>query len=319
MEIPGEEYKATVHFSNEHGVRAQCKDCHINEYDTVDYVKAKMGGVKDIWSELTGKIDTKEKYEEHRLKMAKSVWDTMAANNSATCRKCHSYETMDWSKMSANAVAQMKPAAAKDQSCINCHKGIAHQLPKAKSDAKLLSTVETNQTVYTTAISTLHNTSELEKSRAKLLPLTKVKLLEKSGTAYLIQIDGWKEGRKKVLYAEKGLRIASATLRGIKDLISTNQTYHDEVTRNDWESQSMKAWVQDINVISSLDHEFENLAFEYDSKCGACHTKVEEGHFNANDWPAQFKGMARQAKLSKDDSQKLLKYLQYHSSDFTKH
>ncbi len=36
---------------------------------------------------------------------------------------------MKWDEMSALAQKQMKQAAEKDQSCIDCHKGIAHKLP----------------------------------------------------------------------------------------------------------------------------------------------------------------------------------------------
>ena len=317
MEIPAEEFESTAHFSNSFGVRVECKDCHINEYDMIDYVKAKLGGAKDIWYELTGEIDTPEKYEEHRLEMAQAVWATMEANNSATCKHCHSYDSMNWDEMSVSAKTAMMPAAKKDQGCIDCHKGIAHHLPKVQSDSTALSKLEINETVYTTTTSTIYNEKSLpDKSRAKMLPLTKLTLLEKDEKAFKVKLSGWQEGRKKLLYAEKGLRITDATLRGIKDIKETGETYYDDATKKDWKGIEVIAWIGDTQIIQDLGTEYEGLAFQYDAKCGACHTKVEESHFKANDWPAQFKGMSRQAKLEKNESYKLLKYLQYHSADF---
>ncbi|WP_413784108.1 NapC/NirT family cytochrome c [Aliivibrio fischeri] len=38
---------------------------------------------------------THEKYEEHRLAMAETVWEQMRENDSATCRSCHSFDAME--------------------------------------------------------------------------------------------------------------------------------------------------------------------------------------------------------------------------------
>ena len=52
----------------------------------------------------------------------------MEANGSAECKACHRYDRMDFDKMPYKARVAMKAAAAKDQSCIDCHKGIAHHI-----------------------------------------------------------------------------------------------------------------------------------------------------------------------------------------------
>lgn len=57
----------------------------------------------------------------------------MKENNSATCRSCHNYDAMDHAKQHPEAARQMKVAAKDNQSCIDCHKGIAHQLPDMSS------------------------------------------------------------------------------------------------------------------------------------------------------------------------------------------
>lgn len=96
MEQPLHEYQGSVHFSNSKGVRAECADCHIPTHNAVDYLWTKIRASKDIYHEfVTGKIDTDEKYEEHRLEMAQTVWDQLKENDSATCRTCHSFNAME--------------------------------------------------------------------------------------------------------------------------------------------------------------------------------------------------------------------------------
>ena len=45
---------------------------------------------------FTGKVDTKEKFEKHRLEMAEREWARMKANNSQECRNCHNFNDMDF-------------------------------------------------------------------------------------------------------------------------------------------------------------------------------------------------------------------------------
>ncbi len=54
----------------------------------------------------------------------------MKANDSHECRNCHSWEAMDPHKQSPRASAKMEKAQKEGKTCIDCHKGIAHLLPK---------------------------------------------------------------------------------------------------------------------------------------------------------------------------------------------
>ena len=40
-------------------------------------LKRKFAASFELWGKLTGKIDTKEKFEKHRYEMAKRVWTRM--------------------------------------------------------------------------------------------------------------------------------------------------------------------------------------------------------------------------------------------------
>ena len=61
--------------------------------------------MKDIFYELTGSIDTREKYEERRLEMAKLVWKKMKSTNSRECRNCHAFQYMDFTTQETRAAS----------------------------------------------------------------------------------------------------------------------------------------------------------------------------------------------------------------------
>ena len=64
------------------------------------------------------------------MELAQHVWATMKGNDSHECRNCHSWEAMDPHKQSARARSKMEKAQQEGKTCIDCHKGIAHLLPK---------------------------------------------------------------------------------------------------------------------------------------------------------------------------------------------
>ncbi|PVZ68978.1 cytochrome c3 family protein [Pelagibaculum spongiae] len=123
-----EEYKTTIHYSNRSGVRATCPDCHVPKNWT-DKIIRKIQASKEVWGKLTGKIDTREKFNEHRLSMAQNEWSRMEANDSQECRNCHNFEFMDFTMQESRSGKVHQKAIDDGNTCIDCHKGIAHQLP----------------------------------------------------------------------------------------------------------------------------------------------------------------------------------------------
>ena len=76
MKTNYDEYKETMHFKNTSGVQATCSDCHVpKEFGPKMY--AKVMAAKDVYHEIMGTIDTPEKFEAHRWKMANRVWAKM--------------------------------------------------------------------------------------------------------------------------------------------------------------------------------------------------------------------------------------------------
>jgi cytochrome c-type protein NapC len=128
MKVNLEEYKETVHYQNTSGVRATCSDCHVPKEFGPKMV-AKVLAYKDVLHEILGTIDTKEKYEAHRWDMASRVWAKMKATNSRECRSCHDFSQMDLSSQDRMARKRHSKAVDEGETCIDCHKGIAHTEP----------------------------------------------------------------------------------------------------------------------------------------------------------------------------------------------
>lgn len=123
------ELKTTIHYSNRSGVRAMCSDCHV-PHNWTDKMARKMQASKEVWGKVFGTIDTREKFQAKRRELAEHEWARFKANDSLECRNCHNFEYMDFTEQSSRA-SKMHSTALADGSktCIDCHKGIAHQLP----------------------------------------------------------------------------------------------------------------------------------------------------------------------------------------------
>ncbi len=124
-----EEYKTTIHFTNRTGVRAICSDCHVPR-DWVHKVIRKVKATGEVYRKITGFVDTPEKFEKHRIEMAQREWAQMKASGSRECRNCHAWDAMDSGKQKPRAKTKHAQAQKEGKTCIDCHKGIAHLLPK---------------------------------------------------------------------------------------------------------------------------------------------------------------------------------------------
>lgn len=130
-----QEYRDTIHFSNPTGVRATCPDCHVPR-EWIYKVGRKIRATNELFHHFLGSIDTKEKFSEKRYELAQHVWDTMKKTDSRECRNCHSEEAMDMTGQQTIAAEQHKLARQQEKTCIDCHKGIAHQLPEEFLEAE---------------------------------------------------------------------------------------------------------------------------------------------------------------------------------------
>ena len=124
-----QELTNTVHFTNRSGVRASCPDCHV-PHNWSDKIARKMQASKEVWGKLFGTINTRQKFLEHRLELAQHEWVRLKSNDSLECRNCHSAAAMDFSRQAPRAAKMHETYLLTGQAtCIDCHKGIAHELP----------------------------------------------------------------------------------------------------------------------------------------------------------------------------------------------
>jgi cytochrome c-type protein NapC len=128
-----QEYKQTIHYTNRTGVRAICSDCHV-PHDWTPKIIRKIQASRELWGKLTGYVDTKEKFEAHRMELATREWARMKSVDSRECRNCHSFDAMSADKQRQSVYTKHMKAKADGQTCIDCHKGIAHHLPKEYRD-----------------------------------------------------------------------------------------------------------------------------------------------------------------------------------------
>ena len=124
-----QELRRTVHFTNRSGVRATCPDCHV-PHEWNDKIARKMAATKEVWGTIFGTINTREKFQAKRRELAEHEWTRLAANDSLECRNCHNFDFMDSTVQSQRDSEQHSTSLAKgEKTCIDCHKGIAHELP----------------------------------------------------------------------------------------------------------------------------------------------------------------------------------------------
>ena len=124
-----QEYVKSPHYRNASGVRAICSDCHVPR-EWGPKLWRKIQASNELYHHFRGTIDTPEKFEAKRAELAEHVWATMIANDSHECRNCHSWDAMDHQKQTPRAAEKMQEGQKEGKTCIECHKGVAHALPK---------------------------------------------------------------------------------------------------------------------------------------------------------------------------------------------
>ncbi|PSW28338.1 pentaheme c-type cytochrome TorC [Photobacterium phosphoreum] len=321
------EYKTSIHYKNAYGVRAECRDCHIPENNPIAFMKAKLGGVGDIYSEFISKdIDTPAKFEANRLRMAQNVWRMMAETNSATCKSCHSYTAMDHAKQSPAAAAAMTGAAAKDMNCIECHKGIAHQLPHINNDFQATFkqlTVNAGEAPATTILYSLASKklytadSTSGDVQGQLYPASEVKVLGTSGDMLKVQMTGWQQqgSTTGMLVQNMAKQIQTVSLNADLQKSATILNTVKAENGQTWQQLQVSAWISQRNMLASIKPIWAYGKEILDATCSQCHAIPDPKHLTANGWVQGLKAMQQYYMLNKDEERTLLKYLQDNAKD----
>ncbi|RKZ99353.1 MAG: cytochrome C552, partial [Gammaproteobacteria bacterium] len=84
----------------------------------------------EIYHKILGTINTREKFLDKRIHLATNEWKRMKSSDSRECRNCHNFESMSIAYQRPRARKQHQFALTNGNTCIDCHKGIAHELPE---------------------------------------------------------------------------------------------------------------------------------------------------------------------------------------------
>jgi cytochrome c-type protein NapC len=124
-------YEKGPHAKNMAGVRAICSDCHV-PHAFIPKMQAKIAAsFNELPKWALGTVGTREKFQAVQLQLAEHVWAKMKATDSRECKNCHSLESMDLEAQDPSAAKKhiKERMLARDETCIDCHKGVGHGLP----------------------------------------------------------------------------------------------------------------------------------------------------------------------------------------------
>ena len=135
------EYTGTIHDVNRSGVGAVCSDCHVPK-DWTHKIIRKIKASKELYGKMVGSISTPEKFEAKRIQLAMNEWQRMKKTDSRECRNCHDFESMMPEFQKPRARQQHLNAMEVGQTCIDCHKGIAHSNIRDRAPEDFLEELE---------------------------------------------------------------------------------------------------------------------------------------------------------------------------------
>jgi trimethylamine-N-oxide reductase cytochrome c-type subunit TorC len=248
----------------------------------------------------------------------------MEANDSQECRNCHTYEAMDFHAQAPDAAAEMRTAFAEGDTCISCHKGIAHEMPDMTVGFRSMYTAldgagfgrATTLNAYRVK-SLLPEPAPTAEGIGRLMPFTEVTVVERRDDMLKVRVDGWQQdGNDRVIFWIRGQRIFGAALeRSVTDQVVRHATEVDPDTDLTWHRVSFEGWT-DATSLNADRQELHDLGKElYQSSCGTCHALVATDSQLANQWPGVLRAKRRFTSLDDDQYFFLQAYLQQHARD----
>ena len=317
------EYQQTKHFENHAGVRAICSDCHVPK-EWGHKVVRKIRATNELFHWLAGTIDTREKFEAKRLTLARSVWREMEANGSRECKNCHSYESMHWKSQSMDAMMIMQTAEQRGLSCIECHKGVAHQLPDfpkyyagLKNDLQAHLDQDSLDGVRVTTTSFKRLLAAPTKDANKLvdvMPLTDFEILDREGDWLKVRLNAWDKDASAELYKTAGqdMELAFLSAQGL-----TQAKHAGSVASNQaqWRKTSIVGWTQRTDLISDRGMVEGYVEELWRTECNICHNLPRHNRYKAGDWVKLIDAMREKSTLPYAEMTMILKFLQTRAAD----
>lgn len=173
-----------------------------------------------------------------------------------------------------------------------------------------------NEIMYTSSVKNLFVSSNSNSVKGRLLPTSKVNVLQKNGDKIKVEIEGYrKQSVKNAIYFVKGKRILVAGLsKSGKFAIKVLSIKKDDKNVI-WEKVSLIAFMKNDNLVKDLDSLYVKAQDLYKNNCSICHPAHPEHEFTANQWPSMFKAMVNRTAINKKDRYLVTQYLQKHAKD----
>lgn len=172
---------------------------------------------------------------------------------------------------------------------------------------------------YTSSVKNLFESANGSSSKGRLLPTSKIKILEKQGDKIKIELEGYmKDGVNSAVYYSVGNRILVAGIsKSAKFDFKTISTSKDE-EGVEWQKVSFVAFTENDNLTDDLDGLYKKAQAIFDTNCALCHPGHPSSEFTANQWPSIIKSMIGRTAMTKDENYLVTQYLQKHAKDMQK-
>ncbi|MFA7083749.1 MAG: cytochrome C [Arcobacteraceae bacterium] len=173
-----------------------------------------------------------------------------------------------------------------------------------------------NEVKYSSSVKNLFESADSSGSKGRLLPTSKIKILEKNGENIKIEIEGYmKDGVSSAVYYSIGKRILVAGLsKNAEFEFKTISTSKDE-EGVEWQKVSFTAFTKNDNLTDDLNDLYKNAQAIFDVNCATCHPGHPSSEYTANQWPSIIKSMLTRTAMTKDENFLVTQYLQKHAKD----
>ena len=309
MNVVKEEYLQSPHAHNPSGVPAICSDCHVPKPWGAKLVR-KIKATNELFHWALGTIDTPEKFEEHRLELAQNVWRTMDESDSRECRNCHTKDTMVTEKQTPLAKKMHKRLMSGEATCINCHKGIAHNLPKmekiygdmeAEYQTGALKTPLTDKAVVILHEVEITANPGVELPLATLYGGTPLSVIKQDGDWVQVSSEGWdrEEGSQIYIDFNRAVILAKMNFDGM-DVVEKLESKLEPEYELTWNRIKLTGWVPRAALGPSEEKFWAYVTDLYDLDCNLCHKTFSRDNWIMFDWRNNLKEMRRYTKLSQE-------------------
>lgn len=173
-----------------------------------------------------------------------------------------------------------------------------------------------SQTMYVSSVENLFETADSTARKGRLLPTSKVEVVDTIGTKVKVEIEGFRKvGVPNAIYYVKGQRILMAGLSKKNDFDIKKISSSKDADGIEWEKVVLTAYTNKNSLVDKLDTLYSTAESLYKNNCSICHPAHPIDEFTANQWPSMFKAMVNRTAITKTEGYLVTQYLQKHAKD----